>query len=58
MKWFSIRGIQTEIKRIRWPHTDELLNNTKTVIVFTIAFGAFFVACNTISALFLKMIGA
>lgn len=55
MKWFSLSGIQSEIKRIRWPKAKELGANSMTVIGFTIAFGIFFVACDFISAAFFEV---
>lgn len=58
MKWFSLRGIKTEIERVRWPKPEELLSNTGTVIGFTAAFALFFLLCDTFSATFLKLIGA
>ncbi len=56
-KWFSISGISTEIKRIRWPKGDEMVKNSVTVIVFTALFGAYFVLAQAIVALFLRLIG-
>lgn len=57
MKWFSIRGIGTEIKRIRWPKPKELAKNSMTVVLFTFMFGVFFVICQVITSGFLKLIG-
>lgn len=56
-KWFSISGISTEIKRIRWPKGDEMVKNSVTVIVFTALFGVYFVLAQAIVALFLRLIG-
>ncbi|MGL5978471.1 MAG: preprotein translocase subunit SecE [Erysipelotrichaceae bacterium] len=58
MKWFSFAGIKTEIQRIRWPHPEELMKSTWTVVLFTCAFALFFVLCESFSAVFLKLIGA
>lgn len=57
LKWFSLSGIFTEIKRIRWPKQNELFRLTSIVIIFIIFFGVFFVASEALVALFLKMIG-
>lgn len=56
MKWFSIEGIRVEISRIRWPHGDEFKTSIVDVLSFTIAFGLFFVACESIVATFLRAI--
>lgn len=57
MKWFSINGILTEIKRIRWPKPRDLAKNSLTVIVFVAILGAFFFLCQIVSSGFLSMIG-
>lgn len=57
MKWFSIAGIQSEIKRIRWPKLSDLTKNSLIVIVFTVAFGLFFVVCELIASGFLTIVG-
>ncbi|MDH6366482.1 MULTISPECIES: preprotein translocase subunit SecE [unclassified Breznakia] len=53
LKWFSIRGIITEIKRIRWSSPKELAKDSATVIIFTAAFALFFLACTAFNAWFL-----
>lgn len=58
MKWFSLKGIKTEVQRIRWPHPKDLMHDTSTVVWFSLGFALFFVACESLSALFLKWIGA
>jgi len=57
LKWFSLSGIYTEIKRIRWPKGKELTNNISIVVVFTVAFGLFFVATEFVISNLLKWIG-
>lgn len=57
MKWFSIAGIQSEIKRIRWPKPKDLFKNSVTVILFTAAFGVFFLLCEMIASGFLTIVG-
>ena len=57
MKWFSINGIITEAKRIRWPKMKDLAKDSTTVIVFTLLMGIFFFVCQIISSGFLSMIG-
>lgn len=47
---FSIRGIRTEMKRIRWSKPKEIAETSGTVIVFTGAFAIFFSFCTFISA--------
>lgn len=58
MKWFTIDGIRTEIERIRWPHGKEFVESISDVLVFTIAFGAFFSLCDLVIAQLIKVIGA
>lgn len=57
MKWFSISGIMTEVKRIRWPKTEEMVKNSVTVITVTFLFGIYFVLAQAVVAFFLQMIG-
>ncbi len=57
LKWFSLSGIFTEIKRIRWPKADELQYSTLVVIIFIVFFGIFFVISEAAIAFFLRMIG-
>ena len=57
LKWFSIAGINKEIKRIRWPKAKELGNATKEVLFICILFAIFFVCAEFIITLGLKMIG-
>ncbi len=57
MKWFSINGILTESKRIRWPKMNDLLKNSAIVIVFIAILGLFFFLCQLVSSGFLKLIG-
>lgn len=47
---FSIRGIGTEVKRIRWPKPEEIAETSGTVIIFTGAFAIFFALCTFLSA--------
>lgn len=56
LKWFSLSGIYTEIKRIRWPKGAELTRNISTVIVFTVGFGLFFVLTEFVISNILKWI--
>lgn len=55
MKWFSISGIITEIKRIRWPKGKELMKNSGIVLVFVLFLGVFFFLCQIVSSGFLKL---
>lgn len=57
MKWFSINGIITEAKRIRWPKMKDLAKDSTTVIVFTVILAVFFFLCQLISSGFLSTIG-
>ena len=57
MKWFSVNGILTEAKRIRWPKGKDLVKDSMTVIAFVAVFGVFFFLCQLVSSGFLKVIG-
>lgn len=57
MNWFSISGITKEIKKIRWPQKQDLLENSVQVIIFTVFFGLFFVLCGFIVSLLLNVLG-
>jgi len=57
LKWFSLSGIFTEIKRIRWPKQDEILHLGGVVIAFIVFFGIFFILSEALIAYFLKLIG-
>ncbi|MDE6195767.1 MAG: preprotein translocase subunit SecE, partial [Erysipelotrichaceae bacterium] len=54
---FNIVGIQSEIRRIRWPKLSDLTKNSFIVIMFTVAFGLFFVVCELIASGFLTIVG-
>ena len=56
-KWFSINGINKEIKKIRWPKPKDLLTSSVQVIIFTLFFGLFFVLCELLVSVVLKGIG-
>jgi preprotein translocase SecE subunit len=55
--WFSIEGIMTEVKRIRWPRANDMVKDSLIVIIFTTAFGIFFVVAEALVALLLRLIG-
>jgi len=57
MKWFSIAGIRSEISRIRWPKSKDLLENSAKVLFFTVAFALFFILCELVASGFLKFVG-
>ena len=56
MKWFSIKGIVAEVKKIKWPSIKDLGRNTGEVLVFTIAFAIFFVVCEFVVSTLLNFI--
>lgn len=57
LKWFSISGIMSEVKRIRWSSPADLLKNSTTVIGFMVVFAVFFVLCTLFNAAFLAFLG-
>jgi preprotein translocase subunit SecE len=56
-KWFSVEGILTEVKRIRWPKANDMVKDSLIVIIFTTAFGVFFVVAEAAVAFLLRLIG-
>ncbi|MBQ6367950.1 MAG: preprotein translocase subunit SecE [Erysipelotrichaceae bacterium] len=58
MKWFSLSGITKEIKKIRWPKGDDLLTNSVQVVIFTACFAVFFLLCQLVISMILRMVGA
>ena len=57
MKWFSLNGIVKEIKKIRWPNKSDLFNNSIQAVIFIAFFASFFILCQFLVTLVLKMIG-
>jgi len=57
LKWFSLSGISKEIKRIRWPKVKDITENTGEVLLFVLAFGAFFIVSDLVITFILKLIG-
>lgn len=57
LKWFSISGIISEVKRIRWSKPKDLAKDSVSVIFFTAAFALFFVVCTLVNAAILKALG-
>lgn len=57
LKWFSLSGIYSEIKRIRWPKKVEVGRSTLIVLAFIVFFGIFFVISEAATAAFLRLIG-
>ncbi len=57
MKWFNIKGILGEIKKIRWPKRKELINDTLVSVAFIAVFAGFFVLSDFIITFILDLIG-
>jgi preprotein translocase subunit SecE len=57
VKWFSISGIMTEVKRVRWPKQKELFKDTTTVVAVVTMFGIFFVLAQVLITFFVTAIG-
>jgi len=57
MKWFSIKGIQKEMGRIRWASGKDLKINSTEVIIFTLFFVAFFVLVQFLLTVVLELTG-
>ena len=57
MKWFSLKGIFGEIKKIRWPKRKEVVNDTFIAVVFIAIFAAYFILDDFIISFVLRLIG-
>lgn len=57
MKWFSISGIFSEIKKVQWPKPKQLAKDSMTVFLFVLVLGIFFFLCQIVTSGFLKLIG-
>lgn len=57
MKWFSLKEIIKENKKIRWPKKGDLALNSVQTIVFVAFFAIFFVCCQFVVSFLLKLIG-
>lgn len=57
MKWFSIKGIVEEMKKVHWPTLGELTKSSVTVLLFAVVFAAFFVLCDFVALWFFRTVG-
>ena len=57
MKWFSPRAIAKETSKIQWPKQGELLTNSVQVLIIVAFFALFFVACQFVLSLVLRLMG-
>ena len=57
MKWFSPSAIAQEISKIKWPKKGELLTNSVQVLIIVAFFALFFVACQFVLSLVLRLMG-
>ena len=57
MKWFSIKGIVEEAKKVRWPRRNEIAKDTFVSIAFMAIFAGFFVLSDFVVTLALRLIG-
>lgn len=55
-KTFSPKGILSEIKKVRWSKLSDTLKNTGQVILFSAVFAAFFMLCDMVAQLLLRLI--
>lgn len=56
-KTFSWSGIRKEAKRVRWPKMKDITSNTLETVIFVVFFAIFFVACEFVVTMILRMIG-
>ena len=57
MKWFSPSAIAKEISKIKWPKKGALLTNSVQVLIIVAFFALFFVACQFVLSLVLRLMG-
>ena len=57
MKWFSPSAITKEISKIKWPKKGQLLTNSVQVLIIVAFFALFFVACQFVLSLVLRLMG-
>ena len=57
MKWFSIGGIVSEIRKIEWPTPKQLMKDSMIVFGFVLFVGIFFFLCHVVVSAFLSVIG-
>jgi preprotein translocase subunit SecE len=57
LKWFSISGIMTEVKRVRWPKQKAFFKDTSTAVAVVTLFGVFFVLAQVLITFFVTAIG-
>lgn len=57
MKWFSLKGIAAEGKKVRWPKRNELVKDTFIAVIFMALFAVFFIASDLLIAFLLRLIG-
>lgn len=56
-EWFSIKGIKSEMKQVRWLTKKELLTNSITVLSFCLIMALFFFGSDAVIAIILKALG-
>ncbi len=57
MKWFSIGGIVSEIRKIEWPTPKQLMKDSMIAFGFVLFLGIFFFLCQVVVSAFLSVIG-
>ena len=57
MKWFSIGGIVSEIRKIEWPTPKQLMKDSMIGFGFVLFLGIFFFLCQVVVSAFLSVIG-
>lgn len=57
LKWFNIKGIISEIKKIRWPKAKELFDTFFKVCLFILLFMIFFFVADFVVSVVTKLLG-
>lgn len=56
-EWFSIKGIKSEMKQVKWLTKKQLFINSVTVLSFCLIMALFFFGSDAIIAVILKALG-
>lgn len=56
MKWFSLKGVREEVRKIQWPKRKEMATYTASVLGFVVFFAVYFMFSEIIISQILRML--
>lgn len=56
MKWFSLKGVREEVRKIQWPKRKEMVTYTASVLGFVVFFAVYFMFSEIIISQILRML--